>query len=99
MPAYPPPTKMNVRTRRLRSASRVDSAMSMHSRTRLRIAMASSMVLKPVPSSASPGIGSVREIEPGATTTCSYGSSYGRPSSGWMRGALAGMVQARSHDR
>ena len=45
--------------------------MSMHSMTRLRSWMASSTFLKPVPCSASPGMGSVFETEPTATTTCS----------------------------
>ncbi len=53
------------------SSSWVDSAMSMHSMTRLRSWIASSTVLKPVPTSASPGIGRVRDTEPTATTTCS----------------------------
>ena len=49
--------------------------MSMHSSARLRSWMASSTVLKPLPHSASPGIGSVRDTDPTAMTSWSYGSS------------------------
>ena len=68
MPAYPPPTTTKVRVRRRTASSAVDSAMSSDSMTRLRSAMASSTVLKPVPCSARPGIGRVREIDPAAST-------------------------------
>jgi hypothetical protein len=37
------------------------------------------MVLKPMPCSRSPGMGSVRETEPGATTIWSYSISSGGP--------------------
>lgn len=46
--------------------------MSICSMTWLRRPMASSTVLKPMPWSASPGMGRVRAIEPGARTSSSY---------------------------
>ena len=57
--------------------------MSRHSITRLRSWMASSTFLNPGPTWASPGIGSVRDTEPTATTTWSYSSANEAPSSGW----------------
>ncbi len=66
------------RRRRRRSAARVrvsssstDSAVSSVWIRRLRSAIASESVLKPTACSASPGIGSVREIEPSATISWS----------------------------
>ena len=53
------------------AGSRTDAARSSRSSTWLRRAMASSICLKPIPCSARPGIGSVREIEPSATTSSS----------------------------
>jgi hypothetical protein len=44
--------------------------------------MASPMVLKPMPCSLRPGIGRVRDTEPGATTMWSYAISRGGPTIG-----------------
>ena len=49
----------------------VDAAMSSFDNTWLRKKIASPTVLKPMPFSASPGIGNVRATEPGATTMMS----------------------------
>ncbi|CAM5388509.1 hypothetical protein SBADM41S_08919 [Streptomyces badius] len=46
--------------------------MSICSMTWLRSPMASSTVLKPMPKSARPGIGRVRDTDPGAMTISSY---------------------------
>ena len=51
--------------------------------TRLRSAIASDSVLKPSACSASPGIGSVREVDPSATISWSYGSSSCPPLTFW----------------
>lgn len=50
--------------------------------------MASPMVLKPMPCSCSPGMGSVRDTEPGATITWSYEISRGGPAIGWTVATL-----------
>ncbi len=71
MPAYPPPTKTKVSSFRRAAWSVTLDAMSSLSSIWLRRAIASSTCLNPMPCSASPGIGSVRAIEPGATTTTS----------------------------
>ena len=42
------------------------------------------MVLKPMPRSRRPGIGRVRDTEPGATMMWSYVISVAGPSIGWM---------------
>ncbi len=66
-PAKPPPTKVKVSIRLRRSASQVDEARSIRPSTWLRTAIASSTFLKPIASSARPGIGSVRATEPSPT--------------------------------
>jgi hypothetical protein len=53
------------------SASWSVSAISSSETTRLRSAIASDSVLKPIACSTSPGIGSVREVEPSATISWS----------------------------
>ena len=68
MPANPPPTKTNVSMRLRSSGSQVLAATSIRLSTWLRTAMASSTFLKPMPCSASPGMGSVRATEPRPTT-------------------------------
>jgi len=47
------------------------------------------MVLKPMPHSCSPGIGRVRETEPGAMITWSYRISRVGPTMGWTDAVLA----------
>ena len=79
-PAYPPPTTMNVSSRRRSAGSIVVSAASSRDSTWLRRKMASPMVLNAMPCSASPGIGSVRATEPGATTSTSKPSAVTWPS-------------------
>ena len=78
MPAKPPPTTTKV-SRRSRSgpAGRLD-ALSKLVRTRSRMATASSMFLRPMAWSATPGIGNVRETAPAVTTTMSYSSATAR---------------------
>src|SRR4051812_30482187 len=44
--------------------------------------MASPTVENPIPDSASPGTGSVRDTDPAASTTSSYGTAVGTPSAG-----------------
>ncbi len=53
------------------AGSSTDSAMSRQLSTWLRSAVASDSDLKPIACSASPGIGSVRDTEPSATTSWS----------------------------
>ncbi len=53
------------------AGSSSDSAMSMQLSTWLRSAVASDSDFKPIACSASPGIGSVRETDPSATTSWS----------------------------
>ena len=78
--------------------------MSICSMTWLRRPMASSTVLKPMPWSARPGIGRVRETEPGARTSSSYVELLGAGAlllggeGGEGRGAL-GVVDRRGPRR
>ncbi|CAM5324186.1 hypothetical protein SFUMM280S_10909 [Streptomyces fumanus] len=67
-PAKPPPMKTKVSALRRISSSVVESALSSCSRTWLRRPMASSMPFMPMPCSARPGIGKVRETAPMAMT-------------------------------
>lgn len=71
IPAYPPPTKTKVSADLRSAGSGCEDATSSRSSTLLRKAIASSTFLNPVASSASPGIGRVRAIEPIAITTWS----------------------------
>ncbi len=67
-PAKPPPMTTKVRALRRIASSVVDSALSSCAMTWLRRLIASSTVFMPMPCSARPGIGKVRETEPVATT-------------------------------
>ena len=82
MPAKPPPTTTKV-SRRSRSGPAGRFAASSKLRTmRSRIATASSIVFRPIASSATPGIGKVRETEPAVTTIWSYAIVHGSPTAG-----------------
>jgi hypothetical protein len=66
--------------------------------------MPSDSVLKPSACSARPGIGSVREVEPSATTSWSYGSSSTRPPNvltrtTWRDGSAPSTCPSRSSVR
>ncbi|CNJ14212.1 Uncharacterised protein [Mycobacterium tuberculosis] len=78
-PAKPPPTMTKVRARRRASASLSMDATSMRSRTQLRTETASSMVFRPIATSARPGIGNARVTAPAPRTISSYFSSKGSP--------------------
>jgi hypothetical protein len=78
-PAYPPPMKTKLNARRRVRGSSVVAATSSCSNTWLRSQIASPMPLNPTPFSRRPGMGSVRDTEPGATTTWSYGTSTAGP--------------------
>ena len=65
------PTKTKVSSSRWTASSGSISACSRDCSSRLRSAIASGSVLKPTACSASPGIGSVRDVEPSATISWS----------------------------
>ena len=91
-PARRAPRRRRSRRRRRRRSGRPrgprrrgwTEAMSSCSSTWLRSPMASSTVLKPMPYSARPGTGRVRETEPGARTSSSYGMSSVPAPSSWV---------------
>src|SRR6266540_5201104 len=100
MPAYPPPTSTNVNARRRVAGSVVVAAMSNRDSTWLRSQIASPIVLKPTAYSVSPGIGSVRDTEPGGTTISSYRISRAGPVIGWTvatRRACSTFVRSEEH--
>ncbi len=66
---------MKVSAARRRSGSVVLDASSSRASTVLRRCTASATVLKPTACSARPGTGSVRDTEPGASTSTSYGTA------------------------
>ncbi len=71
MPAKPPPTTTKVSSRSRSGPAGRLAALAKLSVTRSRIAVASSIVLRPIASSATPGIGKVRETAPAVTTSVS----------------------------
>ena len=76
MPAKPPPMTVT-ESRRSRSGPGGSSeAWSKLEMRRSRIATASSIVLRPIALSATPGIGKVRETAPAVTTMWSYSISH-----------------------
>ena len=75
------------------------AALSKLVRMRSRMATASSMVFRPMASSATPGIGNVRETAPAVTTTMSYSSSYGSPTRRLDGRGLLGVVDVRDLGR
>ena len=82
MPAKPPPTTTKVSSRSRAGPAGRFAASSKFRTMRSRIATASSIVFRPIASSATPGIGKVRETEPAVTTIWSYVIVQGSPTSG-----------------
>ncbi len=75
MPAKPPPTTTKVRRRSRSGPAGSVAARSKLAKMRSRMATASSIVFRPMASSATPGIGNVRETLPAVTTMMSYANS------------------------